>query len=66
MSEPKLLVEISSIEQTRYIFFRGDNIVIVEGQVIDTFDDLVALCSQSPYKDREYLKMQLLPVVSGG
>lgn len=66
MSKPKLLIEVSDIEQARYIFFRGDNIVIVEGQVIDTFDDLVVLCSQVPYKDREYLKVQLLPVVGGG
>ena len=63
---PRIMVEISDLELTRYIFFREDNIVVVEGQVVNSYDDLVALCSREPYRDKEYLKMQLLPVVEGG
>ena len=63
---PKLMVETPDFDLIWYIFSRGDNLVIVERQAINSYDDFVQLCSEEPYKDKEFLRIQLLPVIDGG
>ena len=63
---PKLIVETPDFDLVRYFFSRGDNLVIIEGQVVSSYDDFVKLCSQEPYKDKDFLKVSLFPVADGG
>ncbi|MFC1892936.1 hypothetical protein ACFLYR_02710 [Chloroflexota bacterium] len=63
---PKLIIEAADLDLIWYIFSRGDNLVIIEGQAINSYDDFIQLCSQERYKDKEVLRIQLLHKISGG
>ena len=66
---PKLMVEIRHFEQIRYIdkvFFWGENLVLAEGQVVRSYDELAKLANQEPYKDKGYLEVKLEPIIGGG
>jgi hypothetical protein len=60
--------EIRNFEEAQYFLFNyGDNaIVIVEGKVINSYEELVQLAAQASYKDKEFLEVELLPAVIGG
>ena len=62
---PKLMVETPEF-LVRYVLFSGDNLVVVEGQIVYSYDDFVTLCSQEAHKDKEYLKIEIFPVMEGG
>ena len=62
----KLVEEILDIEQARYLVHANAH-VVVEGQRINSYDELVQLASQDGYKNREFLEVVLLPIeVAGG
>ncbi|MFC2013346.1 hypothetical protein ACFLU8_00395 [Chloroflexota bacterium] len=61
--------EICDLEQAKDILFRSSGIlthVVVEGQLIQSYEDLVQLISQEQYKDREFLEVRELPIMPGG
>ena len=58
LETPELLV--------RYALFSEDNLVAVEGQIVYSYDDFVTLCSQEAHRDKEYLKIEIFPVMEGG
>ena len=60
--------EIRDFEQAQYFLFGyGDSaIVMVEGQVINSYEELVQIGVQDCYKDKESLEVVLLPAVIGG
>ena len=60
--------EVRDFEQARYFLFSygNDAIVAVEGQVVNSYEELLQLASQEPYKDKESLEVVLLPAVVGG
>ncbi len=63
------LEEIRDIEHAKYLPF-GDYvsgvIVVVEGQVIDSYEKLVQIAAQDDYKGKEFLEVIIAPVVLGG
>jgi hypothetical protein len=62
----KLVEEILEIEQAKYLVHANAH-VVVEGQRINTYDELVQMVNQDGYRDREYLEVVLLPIeVAGG
>ncbi len=63
---PKLTIEEVDLDLIRYIFSRGDVSVIMEGQLVNSYDDFVKLYSEEPYKSRESIKIELVHVISGG
>ncbi len=63
---PKLIVEAVDLDVIRHVFSRGDVLVIVEGQVVDSYDDFIKLYSEEPYTDREFIRIELVHVVTGG
>ena len=62
------LEEIRDFEQAQYFLFSygASAIVIVEGQEINSYEELVQLAAQDRYKDKELLEVELLPAVIGG
>ncbi len=53
-------------EQAKNIVF-GYAIVLVEGHRVISYDELVKLASQEMYRNREFLKVELVPIeVAGG
>ncbi|MFC1979518.1 hypothetical protein ACFLVS_01390 [Chloroflexota bacterium] len=69
----KLLVghsneEVRDFEQTQYFLFSygANTVVMVEGRIVNSYEELVQLAAQGYYKDKESLEVQLLPAVIGG
>ncbi len=59
--------DICDLEQAKYRFtYGGEIIVVVEGQVVNSYEQLVQLAAQDAYKDREFLEVELLPAIVGG
>jgi hypothetical protein len=61
-----LVEEVSELEQARYIFDYKGKIVLIEGQKVDTFDELVEFADQEKYCRRESLEVVLIPLIAGG
>ncbi len=65
--ESKDEAEIDDLEQLRSRFAAGsDIIVVVEGRMVNSYDELARLIAQDEYKDKELLEVMLLPVIDGG
>ncbi len=60
--------ETHDLEQARHLLFgRGaDMLVIVEGQRVDSYEELVQLATQNPYKDKESLEVVMTPLWPAG
>ena len=59
--------EIRDFEQARYFPFSGPGMVIVvEGEVVRDYEDIVQLVAQERYKDKEFLEVMFLPIIEGG
>ncbi len=60
--------EVRDFEQARYFLFSyGANaVIVVEGQVVNSYEELVQLAARDCYKGKEFLEVQLLPVAIGG
>ncbi len=57
---------ICEVEQARYIFSLGGRIVMVEGEQVKSYDDLVRLVALDKYRNKEFIELVLVPVVMGG
>ena len=59
--------DIYDLEQAKNHFdYESETIVLVEGQVVNSHEELVRLSTQEQYKDREFLEVVLLPFIDGG
>ena len=60
--------EICELEQAEYRFsYGGAAVVIVEGQVVNSHEELVRLATQDDFRDREFLEVVLVvDLVAGG
>ena len=59
--------DICELEQAKYRFTYGqEGMVVVEGQVVNSYEELVQLASRDDYKDKEFLEVELLPALIGG
>jgi len=60
--------EIRDFEQAQYFLVSyGDSaIVVVEDQVINSYEELVQLAAQDCYKDKESFEVLLFPPAIGG
>jgi PDZ domain-containing secreted protein len=71
---PKLMVkifgsaseDICELEQAQYLFSLGDKTIMVEGQRVLSYDELVQLVNQDKYKNKELIEVVLLPTIAGG
>ncbi len=60
--------DICDLDQARYrLDWKNETYIIaVDGQVINSFDELARLAASDKYRDREFLEVRLLPYVEGG
>ncbi len=58
--------EICEVEQAGYLLDFAGRMVMVEGQRVQSYQDLVRLASQEKYLQREYLEVIQLPAILGG
>jgi hypothetical protein len=60
--------DICSLEQAKYRFNWGHEpfLIVVEGQLVNSFDDLMELTKQDRFKGREFLEVEIQPLLAGG
>jgi hypothetical protein len=58
--------ELQDFEKAKYFPFCEDLIIAVEGQVVNSYEDLVAMVKNEPYKSMPQLEVVFLPVIVGG
>ena len=59
--------EKRNLEQAKDFFnFNPPYLVIVDGQVVISYEELVQLAAQERYKDKEFLEVEVLPIQGGG
>ena len=40
--------------------------IVVEGQLVNSFDDLVELAKQERHRGKEFLEVEIQPLLAGG
>ena len=60
------LEETRDFEQAKYFPFCQHIIIMVENQVINSYEELVQLVAQAPYKDQESLEVVMTPLWPAG
>lgn len=58
--------DVCELEQAKYRFNFDDGVLLVEGQTVHSYDELVQLATQDNYKNKEFLEVVLLQVIDGG
>jgi hypothetical protein len=57
---------VIELEQARYYLNFDSGIILVEGQKVCSYDELVQLAKRENYKNKETIEVILLPLVVGG
>jgi hypothetical protein len=71
---PKLLIKVfgdpgedlCELEEAKYFLSFADRIIIVDGQNINSYDELVKIVSQDKYRDQEFIEVIQAPMITGG
>ena len=58
--------KIQDFKQAKHFPFGHDVIIVAEGEVIRSYEDLVQLVAQERYKDKKFLEVMFLPIIVGG
>jgi len=59
--------DICDLEQAKHrLSYGSESVVLVDGQVVNSYEELVQIVAQERYKDKEFLKVVLLPLIAGG
>jgi|OpeIllAssembly_1097287.scaffolds.fasta_scaffold495220_2 hypothetical protein len=60
--------DVYSVEEARYRFNWGRDpfLVVVEGQCVRSFEELIDLASQDRFTGREFLEVEIQPLLAGG
>ncbi len=59
--------QLCSLDQLKEHFAsESDIMVVVEGQIINSYDELNQLLAKGQFKNKELLEVVLLPVLEGG
>ena len=60
--------DVYSVEEARYRFNWGRDpfLVVVEGQVVSAFEELLDLVRQDRFKGREFIEVEVQPLLAGG
>ncbi len=71
---PKLLVkvfgdpgeDIYGLEEVKYLFNFAEQIVVIDGQNVRSYDELVEIVSQERYRNQELIEVVQIPAITGG
>jgi hypothetical protein len=60
--------DICGLEEAKHRFNWGHEffLVAVEGKVVNSYDELLAFAGQDRFKGREFLEVELEPLLAGG
>ena len=58
--------EIHSLEEAKSLLFNWGVLVVVEGQLINSYEELVKLAGQNSCMNKESLEVTLIPFIEGG
>ena len=58
--------EICDFEQAKYFPYTEELVIVAEGHVIQSYEDLVRLIDEGRFKDKELLEVSFLPIIVGG
>ena len=59
--------ETYDFEQARYFPYDSrDLVIVVEGKAVKSFEDIVELAEKDPYKNKSFLDVKFLEVITGG
>jgi hypothetical protein len=58
--------DLHDLNEARYFAFTEDLIVTLEGQVVNSFEEIETLAESQKYREKEYLEIVFLPVIVGG
>jgi hypothetical protein len=58
--------DVCELEQAKYRLNFDDGVLMVEGQTVHSYDELVQLATQDNYKNKDFLEVVLLQVIEGG
>jgi hypothetical protein len=58
--------DVCELEQARYSLNFDDGVIMVEGQTVHSYDELVEIATQDNFKNKEFLEVVLLQVIEGG
>lgn len=58
---------LCDLEQAKKFFDRDSSlIVIVDGKVLISYDELINLAAQGIYRNKSYIRVELAPLIGGG
>ena len=71
---PKLLIkvfgdpgeDICELEDAKYLLDFASQIIVIDGQNIRSFDELVEIASQEKYRNQEFIEVVQVSAVTGG
>ena len=58
--------EVCELEEAKDRLNFGGGIIMVEGQMVHTYDELVIIVTQDSCKDKEFIEVKLVLPFSGG
>ncbi len=58
--------EIRDFEQGKYLPYCAHILIVVEGQVISSYEELLKLAAEEQSKDKEFLEVKFLEIPVGG
>lgn len=58
--------EMRDFEQAKFFPFGSDLVVVIEGQIVGSYDELVKLVSEGKFDNKESLEVMFLPIIVGG
>jgi hypothetical protein len=62
-SEPAV---IEDFDQAAYLPYNQGVIIVVEGHMVSSLEELKSLIEKCQYWDKDYLNVNLMPIVIGG
>ncbi len=58
--------EVQEIEKWEEFPFGIDDLIVVEGQEVYSYAELLELAGKEPYKSQKYISLRILPLIAGG
>jgi hypothetical protein len=71
---PKILIkafgdpgeDMCELEEAKYFLNFAGQIIVVDGQNVRSYEELVTIASQEKYKDQDFIEVVQIPAVTGG
>ena len=58
--------DIFQFEQARNLFFSYDVMVVVEGTIVRSYEELMELAAGAEHRDKEFLEVRMETIIGGG